>query len=179
MLIDLQQVGCILGKGGEVINTLRKETGAQIRVIDKRDLPPCAGKDDALIIVRSPLQHPFSLYPLGCAPLGTSFQTQEDQSCAFFYVLYLICEAAICTSCVCSAKQYLQVSANCLCPIVFQVKADREAAVDALKQLSALLRTHSQRRPQQVRHIILQEAPVHCLAASWQLGVLSLGAQCQ
>lgn len=31
-----------------------------------------------------------------------------------------------------------------------QVKGEAEAVTDALKQLSALLRTHSQRKPQQV-----------------------------
>ncbi len=55
LLIDQQQVGCVLGKGGEVINDLRKRTNAHIRVIDKRDLPPCAGKEDALITVCCPL----------------------------------------------------------------------------------------------------------------------------
>lgn len=51
MLIEHGQVGCVLGKGGDVISELRKRTGASIRVIDKRDLPSCAASDDGLIAV--------------------------------------------------------------------------------------------------------------------------------
>lgn len=52
MLVEHAQVGCVLGKGGEVISDLRRRTGANIRVSDKRDLPACAGSEDSLIAVR-------------------------------------------------------------------------------------------------------------------------------
>ncbi|CAL8468952.1 g8493 [Coccomyxa elongata] len=83
MVIEHAQVGCVLGKGGEVISELRRRTGANIRVSDKcdRDLSGYAGSDDGLVTV----------------------------------------------------------------------KGEAEAVTDALKQLSALLRTHSQRKPQQAR----------------------------
>lgn len=51
MVVEHAQVGCVLGKGGEVISDLRRRTGANIRVSDKRDLPECAGSDDGLITV--------------------------------------------------------------------------------------------------------------------------------
>ena len=49
--MESQGIGCVLGKGGETINEMRRSTGAHIRVQDKRDLPGCAGKDEALIAV--------------------------------------------------------------------------------------------------------------------------------
>lgn len=58
MVIEHAQVGCVLGKGGEVISDLRRRTGANIRVSDKRDrdLPACAGSDDGLVTVGSSCQ---------------------------------------------------------------------------------------------------------------------------
>ena len=41
MLVPSDQIGCVIGKGGQVIQKLRTETNAQIRVI-KDNLPPCA-----------------------------------------------------------------------------------------------------------------------------------------
>ncbi len=58
MVVEHAQVGCVLGKGGEVISELRRRTGANIRVSDKRDLPECAGADDGLVTVRVPQAAP-------------------------------------------------------------------------------------------------------------------------
>lgn len=41
MLVPSDQIGCVIGKGGQVIQNLRNETNAQIRVI-KDHLPACA-----------------------------------------------------------------------------------------------------------------------------------------
>ncbi|KAH7835434.1 hypothetical protein Vadar_026120 [Vaccinium darrowii] len=49
MLVPSDQIGCILGKGGQVIQNMRAETGAQIRVISGEHLPPCASNSDELV----------------------------------------------------------------------------------------------------------------------------------
>lgn len=41
MLVPSDQIGCLIGKGGQVIQKLRSETNAQIRVIND-NLPICA-----------------------------------------------------------------------------------------------------------------------------------------
>lgn len=41
MLVPSDQIGCVIGKGGQVIQNLRNDTNAQIRVI-KDHLPSCA-----------------------------------------------------------------------------------------------------------------------------------------
>lgn len=43
------QIGCVLGKGGKIIEKIRKETGAQVRVLPKDQLPDCASPGDELI----------------------------------------------------------------------------------------------------------------------------------
>uniref|UniRef100_A0A2P2K3C8 K Homology domain-containing protein n=1 Tax=Rhizophora mucronata TaxID=61149 RepID=A0A2P2K3C8_RHIMU len=44
-------VGCVLGKGGDVIQRLRSETGASIRVLPADHLPICAMSGDELVQV--------------------------------------------------------------------------------------------------------------------------------
>ncbi|XP_019056659.1 PREDICTED: KH domain-containing protein At4g18375 [Tarenaya hassleriana] len=62
MLVPSDQIGCIIGKGGQVIENLRSETGAQIRVI-KDNLPACAlSHDDLLQIIGEPLVVRDALY---------------------------------------------------------------------------------------------------------------------
>jgi poly(rC)-binding protein 2/3/4 len=76
MLVEQAQVGCILGKGGETISDLRRSTGASIRVVDRRDLPSCAGKADALVAV----SHPLGLCEYACltppSPLSSAFSPE-------------------------------------------------------------------------------------------------------
>lgn len=49
LLIPAVQVGCILGKGGSIIQQMREETGAQLRIMPKEQRPGCALPTDALL----------------------------------------------------------------------------------------------------------------------------------
>ncbi|ESQ35399.1 hypothetical protein EUTSA_v10006996mg [Eutrema salsugineum] len=64
MLVPSDQIGCVIGKGGQVIQNLRNETNAQIRVI-KDKLPACAltlSHDELLQIIGEPLVVREALY---------------------------------------------------------------------------------------------------------------------
>ncbi|CAA7031184.1 unnamed protein product [Microthlaspi erraticum] len=64
MLVPSDQIGCVIGKGGQVIQNLRVETNAQIRVI-KDHLPACAltlSHDELLQIIGEPLVVREALY---------------------------------------------------------------------------------------------------------------------
>ncbi|ONM05471.1 Nucleic acid binding protein [Zea mays] len=49
ILVQGNQVGCLLGKGGSIIQQLRSNTGAGIRVLPSENLPQCALKSDELV----------------------------------------------------------------------------------------------------------------------------------
>ncbi|XP_042976664.1 KH domain-containing protein HEN4-like isoform X2 [Carya illinoinensis] len=49
LLVPNQMVGCLLGKGGDVIQRLRNETGANIRILPADHLPACATSTDELV----------------------------------------------------------------------------------------------------------------------------------
>lgn len=49
LLVPNNMVGCLLGKGGDVIQRLRSETGASIRVLPSEHLPSCALPTDELV----------------------------------------------------------------------------------------------------------------------------------
>uniref|UniRef100_A0A0D9XL18 K Homology domain-containing protein n=1 Tax=Leersia perrieri TaxID=77586 RepID=A0A0D9XL18_9ORYZ len=49
ILVPGNQVGCLLGKGGSIIQQLRNDTGAGIRVLPSKNLPQCALKSDELV----------------------------------------------------------------------------------------------------------------------------------
>ena len=51
LLVPNNQIGCLLGKGGRVIEKMRNETGAQIRITSKETLPGCALPTDELVQV--------------------------------------------------------------------------------------------------------------------------------
>ena len=52
ILVPSNQVGCLLGKGGTVMQKLRSDyTGASIRVLPSEHLPPCAMSTDELVQV--------------------------------------------------------------------------------------------------------------------------------
>ena len=53
MLVPAQQIGCLLGKGGSIIKGMRDETGAQIRILPRENLPLCALEGDELVEVGS------------------------------------------------------------------------------------------------------------------------------
>ncbi|KAK2446313.1 KH domain-containing protein HEN4 [Trifolium repens] len=66
LLILSNQVGCILGKGGSVIKRMSAESGAQIRILAKEEIPSCASDSDELVqitggveVVRKALQFVF------------------------------------------------------------------------------------------------------------------------
>ncbi|VAH04683.1 unnamed protein product [Triticum turgidum subsp. durum] len=49
ILVPGNQVGCLLGKGGSIIQQLRNDTSAGIRVLPSENLPQCALKSDELV----------------------------------------------------------------------------------------------------------------------------------
>nr|CAD1836253.1 unnamed protein product [Ananas comosus var. bracteatus] len=49
ILVPNNQVGCLLGKGGTIIQQLRSETGATIRLLPSEHLPPCSMSNDELV----------------------------------------------------------------------------------------------------------------------------------
>lgn len=49
LLVPNNMVGCLLGKGGDVIQRLRSETGASVRVLPSEHLPTCALQTDELV----------------------------------------------------------------------------------------------------------------------------------
>lgn len=51
MLVPSDQIGCVLGRGGQVVQNIRSETGAHIRIIKDRNMPLCALSSDELIQV--------------------------------------------------------------------------------------------------------------------------------
>ncbi|XP_051122180.1 KH domain-containing protein At4g18375-like [Andrographis paniculata] len=64
LLVPSDQIGCVIGKGGQIIQSLRNETLAQIRILGSEHLPPCALSSDELIqingeanVVKNALYH--------------------------------------------------------------------------------------------------------------------------
>ncbi|KAL5759485.1 hypothetical protein ACOSP7_018009 [Xanthoceras sorbifolium] len=49
MLVPADQIGCVIGKGGQVVQNIRTETSAQIRILKDEHLPPCALSFDELL----------------------------------------------------------------------------------------------------------------------------------
>ncbi|KAH9295681.1 hypothetical protein KI387_039269, partial [Taxus chinensis] len=49
LLVPNNQIGCLLGRGGKVIEKMRSETGAQIKILPKDQLPACAMATDELV----------------------------------------------------------------------------------------------------------------------------------
>ncbi|GKV08750.1 hypothetical protein SLEP1_g20342 [Rubroshorea leprosula] len=48
-LVPSDQIGCIIGKGGQIVQNIRSETGAQIRILKDEHLPSCAFRTDELV----------------------------------------------------------------------------------------------------------------------------------
>ncbi|XP_016550364.2 KH domain-containing protein HEN4 isoform X3 [Capsicum annuum] len=55
LLAPSYQVGCVLGRGGKVIEKIRLESGAQVRVLSNDQIPPCASPGDELIQIAGTL----------------------------------------------------------------------------------------------------------------------------
>ncbi|KAJ8775348.1 hypothetical protein K2173_020352 [Erythroxylum novogranatense] len=51
LLVASDQIGCIIGKGGQIVQNIRSETGAQIRILKDDRLPSCALNTDELLLV--------------------------------------------------------------------------------------------------------------------------------
>ncbi|XP_057463372.1 RNA-binding KH domain-containing protein RCF3 isoform X2 [Actinidia eriantha] len=48
-LVPSDQIGCVIGKGGQIVQNIRSETGAQIRILKDDHLPACALSSDELV----------------------------------------------------------------------------------------------------------------------------------
>ena len=51
LLVPSDQIGCIIGKGGQIVQNIRTETGALIRILKDDHLPRCALSSDELVQV--------------------------------------------------------------------------------------------------------------------------------
>ncbi|XP_051120269.1 KH domain-containing protein At4g18375 isoform X2 [Andrographis paniculata] len=49
LLVPSDQIGCIIGKGGQIVQNIRSESGAQIRIVKDDHLPTCALSSDELV----------------------------------------------------------------------------------------------------------------------------------
>ncbi|KAI3702237.1 hypothetical protein L6452_27966 [Arctium lappa] len=49
LLADTALVGCVIGKGGKVVEKIRKDTGCRIRIFGQDKLPPCAMPTDEMV----------------------------------------------------------------------------------------------------------------------------------
>ncbi|KAK6159927.1 hypothetical protein DH2020_003308 [Rehmannia glutinosa] len=92
LLVPSDQIGCVIGKGGQIIQNIRNETHAQIRILGSEHLPPCALSSDELVqingeatVVKSALyQVAFRLHdnPRG----GATIKQIRHESGAFIVV---------------------------------------------------------------------------------------------
>lgn len=55
LLVPSDQIGCVIGKGGNIVQSIRNETHAQVRIFGSEHLPPCALNSDELIQVSNHL----------------------------------------------------------------------------------------------------------------------------
>ncbi|MED6183371.1 hypothetical protein PIB30_037288 [Stylosanthes scabra] len=49
LLVPSDQIGCVIGKGGQIVQSIRSDTGAQIRILKDERLPGCALNNDELV----------------------------------------------------------------------------------------------------------------------------------
>nr|XP_043614771.1 KH domain-containing protein At4g18375-like [Erigeron canadensis] len=49
LLVQADQIGCCIGKGGKIVQDIRSDTGAQIRILKDNHLPACALSSDELV----------------------------------------------------------------------------------------------------------------------------------
>ena len=53
LLAPSNQVGSVLGRGGKIVEKIRQDSGARVRVLPRESLPGCASAGDELIQVCS------------------------------------------------------------------------------------------------------------------------------
>ncbi|XAR51721.1 hypothetical protein NMG60_11006434 [Bertholletia excelsa] len=56
LLVPSDQIGCIIGKGGQIVQSIRSETGAQVRIMKDDNLPACALSSDELVQISGEAQ---------------------------------------------------------------------------------------------------------------------------
>ncbi|KMZ57375.1 hypothetical protein ZOSMA_86G00090 [Zostera marina] len=56
LLVPSQQIGCLLGRGGNIISEMRRMTGAHIRIFLKEQVPKCAQQNDEVVQVTGGFQ---------------------------------------------------------------------------------------------------------------------------
>lgn len=56
------RIGCLIGKGGNIITEMRNTTKANIRILSKEDVPKVASEDDEMVQVN------FYYTKLACVP---------------------------------------------------------------------------------------------------------------
>ncbi|KAK9107545.1 hypothetical protein Syun_023556 [Stephania yunnanensis] len=67
LLVASDQIGCVIGKGGTIIQNMRSDTGAQIRILKNEHLPPCAlSTDELLQITGDTSVAKKALYQISC-----------------------------------------------------------------------------------------------------------------
>ncbi|KAK2994613.1 hypothetical protein RJ640_025667 [Escallonia rubra] len=49
LLVPSDQIGCIIGKGGQIVQSIRSDSGAQVRILKDDHLPACALSSDELV----------------------------------------------------------------------------------------------------------------------------------
>jgi len=60
LLVEVAQVGSVIGKGGKVVEKIRKESGSKVRVLSDK-LPACAQPSDEIVEVRFVYSTPFEV----------------------------------------------------------------------------------------------------------------------
>ncbi|KAL6960789.1 hypothetical protein U1Q18_038552 [Sarracenia purpurea var. burkii] len=79
ILVPSDQIGCVIGKGGQIVTNIRSETGAQIRILKDDHLPLCALNSDELVQLRS--LKPEASQPTAC--LFDEAQTRRPDETVF------------------------------------------------------------------------------------------------
>ncbi|KAF6148218.1 hypothetical protein GIB67_011993 [Kingdonia uniflora] len=51
LLVPSDQIGCVIGKAGQVVQGIRTDSGAQVRILKNEHLPSCAMNTDELLLV--------------------------------------------------------------------------------------------------------------------------------
>ena len=51
LLVPSSRIGCLIGKGGAIINEMRSATRASIRILSEENLPKVASEDDEMVQV--------------------------------------------------------------------------------------------------------------------------------
>ncbi|CAN0924347.1 KH domain-containing protein At4g18375 [Linum grandiflorum] len=55
LLVPSSRIGCLLGKGGAIINEMRQQTKANIRILGKEDVPKVAANDEEMVQISGDL----------------------------------------------------------------------------------------------------------------------------